>query len=186
LRVIIPEQAGVSAAVHLAAGDFARPNADAGGFHTCFIRHGLRSQSVADVRGIRTAYLEIPEMNRFLRILTPACLLIVAMLVLPACETSQAGVKSDYLRQWTTVDADVADTTDAVEEVLNDMELLDVKASHTAIDGQVEAETADDTEIEVAIKKEGDGSEVTVWVGKVGDPELGKEILAAVEDKLAD
>ena len=115
-----------------------------------------------------------------------ALLSVAAFTALPACSTDQDGVKSTYRSQYTTVSQGVEEVTEAAEEVLSDLKLKDVTSSATAVDGQATGKTADDTVITVSVAKVAAGSEVTVNVGTLGDPELGKSILADLDKKLAD
>ncbi len=114
-----------------------------------------------------------------------ALLSVAAFTALPACSTDQDGVKSTYRSQYTTVSQGVEEVTEAAEEVLSDLKLKDVTSSATAVDGQASGKTADDTVITVSVAKVAAGSEVTVNVGTLGDPELGKSILADLDKKLA-
>lgn len=102
---------------------------------------------------------------------------VMAMVMsLTACKSSEEGVKTNKLQQWTNVSAGTEKTTEAAEAVLKDMKLTDVKSKSTAVDGEASGAMADGTKVNVAVKKEGSGSEVTVRVGTMGDSTLGAEI----------
>jgi uncharacterized protein YcbX len=118
-----------------------------------------------------------------------ALLLIVATAALPlglaACKTDTAGVKSNRLQQYTTVQATPPEVADAAAQVLQEMDLRNVQKQATSVDGVVRAQTARGDEIEVSIEREGQNtSEVTVWIGKLGDPDLGQDILQRLRQRL--
>ncbi len=125
-------------------------------------------------------------MLRPMTFVVPTLLAALTLTVLPACKTDQAGVKSTYRSQWTTVSNGVEDTTQAAAEVLEDLKLTDIASSSTAVDGQAVGKTADGTVITVTVDKAAAGSEITVNVGTLGDNELGKSILADIQKKLAE
>jgi len=99
------------------------------------------------------------------------------------CQSGHEGVKSDYRSQWTTVSADTAKTTDAAKAVLQEEGLKDIKASSTNLDGTAHAKMADGTKVDVSIKKEGSGSQVSVVVGTMGDPTVGASIAKKIKDR---
>jgi hypothetical protein len=101
------------------------------------------------------------------------------------CTTKgDAGVKSDYKSQWTTVSADTKATTDAAKAVLAGYDFKDVQASSTDVDGKATGKKADGTEITVSIKKVDNGSQVSVDVGTLGDPSLGAAIAEKIRQKV--
>ena len=107
---------------------------------------------------------------------------------LTGCETKTAGVQSDGVRQWSTVEGDVEEVTETAEEVLTDMNLLEVDSRMTNLDGRVTAKKADGTEIEIKVVPavEGETSEVTIWVGTTGDRKLGQKILGEIRKERMD
>jgi hypothetical protein len=119
------------------------------------------------------------------RTLTTAAVALVLALALSACQsTHEKGVNSNYLSQWTKVDADVKKTTKAAEWALNDAGLRDVNAVSTNVDGTATAKKADGTKVNVSIKKEKENSsEVSVTVGKMGEPSLGAELARKIKDR---
>lgn len=104
---------------------------------------------------------------------------------LAACQsTHEKGVTSNYRSQWTNVNADVKATTSASEAVLNDAGLKDVQSSSTNVDGSASGKKADDTKVNVAVRKEKETtSQVSVTIGTVGDPELGAELAKKIKDR---
>ena len=114
-----------------------------------------------------------------------AAALALGLAVLPACKTDTAGVKSNYRQQYTTVDATAPEATEAAKEVLESLGLKDVKATSTKLDGMATAKTADGTDVTVSVKRvTGSSSELTVVVGTLGDPQLGKTIVSKIRENL--
>ena len=118
---------------------------------------------------------------RFTMLLTLAALAVG----LSACQsTHEEGVKSNYMTQWTTVNADTNKTTDASKAVLEEEGLKEIKASSTNLDGTATAKKADGSKVQVKVQKKGDtGSEVSVNVGTMGDPAVGAEIARKIKER---
>ena len=111
----------------------------------------------------------------------------VAGTALVGCETDKAGIDSNYRSQWTMVNGDVAEATDAAEEVLSDYDLKDVDSNATELDGNAMGKMADGTAVSVDIRRATEEtSEVTVTVGTLGDQTLGIEIADKIKQKLMD
>lgn len=106
-------------------------------------------------------------------------------LVIAGCQSShEKGVTSNYRTQWTSVGADVKTTTNAAEAALNEAELKDVASSATSVDGSASGRKADGTKVDVSIRKEKESrSEVSVTVGRMGDPELGAELVRKIKER---
>ena len=116
--------------------------------------------------------------------LTLSALLLTGAPLMTGCQTSQPGVKSTYRSQWTTINANTVKTTAVAKDVLQDMKLRNIESKSTAVDGNVQGFTADDTKITVDVKKVTDNtSQVSVYVGAMGDPDMGKDILAQIQHK---
>jgi hypothetical protein len=108
-------------------------------------------------------------------------------LALLGCESHhEQGVTSNYVQQWTNVNANTQATTDAAQSVLSEMGLRDIKPQSTNVDGKVTAKKADGTDVTVTIRKNegGNGSQVTAKVGMMGDPTLGAEIAKKIKDRV--
>jgi hypothetical protein len=103
------------------------------------------------------------------------------------CESGQeAGVKTNYRTQWTNVDADTREATELARAVLEEEGLKEVKASSTNVDGTASGKMADGTKVNVTVKKQTDArSEVSVNVGKLGDPGLGADLAKKIKDRAA-
>jgi hypothetical protein len=96
--------------------------------------------------------------------------------------TSHEDVKSNLHTQWTQVNADTKAATSAAEAVLTDQDLKNVKSNSTNVDGQASGTMADGTKVTVSVEKKSEStSQVSVNVGKLGDPKLGAEIAHKVK-----
>jgi Zn-dependent membrane protease YugP len=106
-------------------------------------------------------------------------------LVTGACKSShEEGVKSNYMEQWTDVNANVETTTDAAKSVLETEGLKDVSASATKVDGKATAKKADGTKVTAAVKKLTDtSSQLSVSVGTMGDPKWGAQLAKEIKTK---
>jgi hypothetical protein len=102
--------------------------------------------------------------------------------VLPACQPDQPGVKSTHRSQWANVHAGTVDATDAARATFEELGLRNIEGAATEVDGQVVGYLADNTRVIVSIARVTENaSEVTVNVGRLGDPDLGKDILARIQ-----
>jgi hypothetical protein len=97
----------------------------------------------------------------------------------------QEGVTSNMHSQWATLSSDPPTTTGYAKDVLTDMGLMDVTGSSTNVDGTAMGKKSDGTKVHVAIKKVDAGSQVSVTVGTMGDPDLGAEIVSKIKAKAA-
>jgi hypothetical protein len=114
-----------------------------------------------------------------------AAVAAVSLVALPACQTDDPSVTSNYRSQWSTVSGGPSDVTEAAKDVLEDLQLKEIESSSTNIDGWASGKTADGTKVKVDVKKAGEtSSEVSVTVGTMGDPTLGKEILNRLQQRL--
>jgi hypothetical protein len=104
---------------------------------------------------------------------------------LSACKSShEEGVSSNYMTQWTTVNADTQTTTNIAKRVLDEEGLKETTASATSVDGTATGKMANGTKVKVSVKKKTDtSSEVSVNVGTMGDPALGAEIAKKIKDE---
>lgn len=102
-----------------------------------------------------------------------AALTAMTLLGFGCASHHQENVTSDYLSQWTMVDADVETVTSAAKQVFMDDKLTDVSAESTKVDGRASGMTADKTKIQATIGKTDTGVKLTISVGKLGDPKMG-------------
>lgn len=109
----------------------------------------------------------------------------VASIAFVGCASShEEGVKSNLRQQYTSVAADTMTTTNAAKSVLEDHEYKNVTGDSTKDDGKAMAMMADNTKVNVAVKKSGTaGSEVTVTVGNFGSPTLGAKLASEIKTK---
>jgi Zn-dependent membrane protease YugP len=114
-----------------------------------------------------------------------AAVAIAFSMMLGACQsTYQKGVSSNYRTQWTKVGADVKTTTNAARAVLSDEGLEDVKAKSTNVDGTATGKKSDGTPVTVAVKRDTNTtSQVSVTVGKIGEPALGAEVAKKIKTR---
>ena len=113
-----------------------------------------------------------------------ASLALMGLSVVGCASQHQEGVKSTYLWQSVVVNANTVDTTKAASAVLESEGLKEITSSSTNADGVASGKKADGTVISVKAKKNTDTvSDVSVMVGKLGDPKLGAEIAAKIKSK---
>lgn len=112
---------------------------------------------------------------------------VVALAALPACKTDDPAVRSSYRSQWANVQADTQEATESAREVLEDLNLRNIEAAATAVDGEAIGYTADGTKITVSVARvDQNTSQVSVNVGTLGDPDLGSDILRRIREDLND
>lgn len=114
------------------------------------------------------------------------CLLLITSFGLAACKTDD-GFRSTYRTQSDVLPVDVKTATGIAEDVLEELELIEVKGSATAVDGRVTGKTSDGSDVVVNIERETDeSSKVKVRIGQLGDPDLGVLILKKIEEAAAE
>lgn len=113
---------------------------------------------------------------------------LTTTLAIAGCQsTHESGVKSNLRTQWTEVAADTKATTEAAQAVLEGEGLKDVKAKSTNVDGTASGKMADGTKVAVTVQKKTEAiSQVSVNVGKLGDPKLGAEIAKKIRVRVAE
>lgn len=113
-----------------------------------------------------------------------AALIVCAAAAAAGCASKhEQGVKSDYRTQWTQVAAGTDKTTAAARAALENRNLIDVSSSATAVDGVAKGKMADGTKVKVDVEKRGEGSQVSVTIGALGDPKLGAELAREIKDR---
>ncbi|MDB5328295.1 MAG: hypothetical protein JWM57_3864, partial [Phycisphaerales bacterium] len=63
----------------------------------------------------------------------------------------------------------------------SDDKLTDVSAEMTKLDGMASGVTADKTKVQAVIKKSDQGSQLSVTVGKLGDPKVGANYVQKIK-----
>jgi hypothetical protein len=116
-----------------------------------------------------------------------AALSLSGLIFTAGCKSRhEEGVKSNLHTQWTDVAADTKATTEAAEAVLREQGLKDVTSESTNVDGQATGKMADGTKVTVSVAKKGESSsQVSVNVGKIGDPKLGADIASKIRSQAA-
>ncbi len=103
---------------------------------------------------------------------------------LVGCKTSEPGVKNTLGTYTTRVPAEPPEIADAAARALEDLDLVIITNSATALDGLVVGRTARDMKIQIDIKDEGDVSQVGIRVGSFGDEATSQTILNKIRQNL--
>ncbi len=112
-------------------------------------------------------------------------LLAMSLLLVGGCKTNEEGVTNRVGTIKATLAANPAAVTEAAKQVLEDLDLVIINASSTAIDGRVVARTAQDVKVRVDSERVGDNvSEVFIRVGTLGDTDLSLTILNEIKEEL--
>ncbi|MGC4031855.1 MAG: hypothetical protein QM754_09015 [Tepidisphaeraceae bacterium] len=90
-------------------------------------------------------------------------------------------VTSNYHAQWIDVSADVETTTAAAKQVFADDKLTDVSSQADKVRGEASGVLADKTKVWASVKKTDTGSQVSVQVGKVGNPTVGADYAVKIK-----
>jgi hypothetical protein len=116
----------------------------------------------------------------------------LAIVLLTACEVAE---KTSGAVEWTakratgsysaTIGAEPDEVVYVVEDVVQDLGLNMVSADATAVDGVVNAQTAQGKDVTIRVEKAGPGAS-TMWVrvGPFGDRDLSDEIIAGTKQRL--
>lgn len=115
-----------------------------------------------------------------------AALALTATLALGVgCQTDTAGVRSNQVQQYTSVNASTEEVIDTAKNVLSEYDLKGITGDSTGLDGEAHGKMADGTEVWVTARRESDTmTEVTVQVGTAGDNTLGQEIAGKIREQL--
>jgi hypothetical protein len=115
-----------------------------------------------------------------------AAVLGVSAMAFTGCESRhEEGVSSTYRSQRVDVNANPEEATDAARAVLEDQGLKNVTSNATNVDGMASGRMADGTVVKVIVKKAegGNGSDVRVTVGTIGDPALGADLAKKIAQR---
>jgi len=121
----------------------------------------------------------VSSQTSFLSLLT--CLCLVA-----ACKTSHVGVTNHFGSYEAVVAAPADRAIGAAEEVVHELRLRLVSSQSTAVDGRVEALTANDRKVVIQTETAGASvSRLSVRVGNgFGDESLSLDIIERIRAKL--
>lgn len=112
-------------------------------------------------------------------------MLVALMLGVVGCSTAAPGVTNEAGTYVAAMEAKPDQVAKAAEDVCKELKLTIVTANASALDGLVEAKTAQDTSVTIKIQRMTDTqSEVTVRVGVLGDSELSMMILNKIKARL--
>lgn len=124
-------------------------------------------------------------MKNILRYVLSGTMMFGILMMIPACKTSEPGIKSSLRSQWATMPGDPVKVTEAARQVLEEFKLRKIDSKSTGVDGHAEGFKSDETKVSVDVGREGPNtSSVTVTIGSLGDPALGKDILLAIQKKV--
>lgn len=121
----------------------------------------------------------------FKRIAT-AAVVVAAMglagAAMTGCSTSRPGVKNYAGGYETSIAASPDKVVEAAKRACEDLKLLNIQGTATALDGQVTAGTAQGDEVDIEVKTAGDNvSTVHIRVGTVGDEGISMTILDKIK-----
>jgi hypothetical protein len=105
---------------------------------------------------------------------------------LTACETESPGA-TDMLGVYSTnVDAGTEKVTAAAQKAAADLNLTEIVANGTSIDGKVTAKDAQGDVVTINIEQAGDNvSKVTIHVGTTGDEAVSKQLMDKIKSHLS-
>ncbi len=107
------------------------------------------------------------------------------LLDLTACSTDQPGATDTLGTYSTNVSAAPDKVTDAAHKACNDLNLQNISATGTNVDGKVTAQTAEGQDVDITIAQAGDNvSKVSIRVGATGDQQISKELMDKIQDHL--
>jgi hypothetical protein len=105
---------------------------------------------------------------------------------LTACETETPGATETLGVYSTNVDAGPEKVTAAAQKAAADLNLTDIVADGTSIDGKVTAKDAQGDVVTINIEQAGDKvSKVTIHVGATGDEAVSKQLIDRIKNHLS-
>ncbi len=114
-----------------------------------------------------------------------ALLLVSIMFMAVGCSTAAPGVTNQAGTYIAAFDAKPEKLTKAAQAVCEELKLTIVTSNVTALDGYIEAKTAQDREVTIKVSRLNDTqSQVSVRVGVLGDGELSTLILDKIKQRL--
>ncbi len=104
---------------------------------------------------------------------------------LNACSTSQPGATDTLGTYSSNVAAAPDKVTDAAHKACNDLNLQNINATGTSVDGKVTAQTAEGQDVNITIAQAGDNvSKVSIRVGATGDEQISRQLMDKIQDHL--
>lgn len=105
---------------------------------------------------------------------------------LTACETETPGATETLGAYSTNVNAGPEKVTAAAQKAAADLNLSEIVANGTSIDGKVTAKDAQGDVITIDIEQSGDNvSKVTIHVGATGDEAVSKQLMDKIKSHLS-
>jgi hypothetical protein len=102
------------------------------------------------------------------------------------CETEKPGASYALGSYTAMVDSTPDKVTDAAQKAVSDLQLKDIVADSTKVDGHLTARTASGDTVAIDVQQAGDNvSKVTIHVGATGDQALSRQILDKTENHLS-
>jgi len=110
----------------------------------------------------------------------------LAVPVISGCSTDQPGASYTLATYTTNVDSAPDKVTTAAAKAADDLKLLNIQSSGTAVDGKVTAKTADDRDVTITISQAGDDvSKVAIQVGATGDQAVSAQLMDRIKSHLS-
>jgi hypothetical protein len=115
------------------------------------------------------------------------CLLGLGMLLVNfGCSTETPGTKDTLGSYSTMIDSSPDKVTTAAQKAAADLNLLDINAAGTKVDGKVSARTAQGDDVSIDIEQAGENvSKVTIRVGVTGDEAVSKQLMDRIKSHLS-
>ncbi len=120
-------------------------------------------------------------MNKELRRTALVALTVVAALAPLSCRTVRKATGTQEVFYQASPDRVVV----ATEAAMKALDLTVIRAVHSKIDGKIVGRTAQDKQITIRVKRQGDEmSRVAIKVGYLGDKAIGHAIIAETKKRL--
>ena len=114
----------------------------------------------------------------FFLLSAPGCTLVVAGAAAGGVLYLEGALEAE-------LDAPVPEAAEAAVQALEKLGLRRIDARSTGLDAEIVAETADGTELQLALEARGQsGSHIEIRVGTFGDEEMSRRILDEIEEEL--
>jgi hypothetical protein len=122
---------------------------------------------------------------RYALILFATMIGISTLFLLSACSTDQPGATNTLGNYSTNVAAAPDKVTSAASKACEDLKLVNINSTGTAVDGKVTAQTAQGQDVTIDIAQAGDEvSTVTIRVGATGDEAVSKQLVDHIKSHL--